>query len=86
MLNSVQHPVKVFSAFGRHPFHPRPEDGVFRCDPNKRITDAWHQFFPHVVKQDPTFTLTQAFILRRHFYINSIHEKGLFNPHWIWYI
>jgi hypothetical protein len=25
----------LFSAFGRHIFHPRPQDGVFRCDLNK---------------------------------------------------
>jgi len=24
-----------FFAFGRHTFHPRPQDGVFRCDLNK---------------------------------------------------
>ena len=35
MLNSFQHLVNVFSATGRHTFHPRPQDGVFRCDPNK---------------------------------------------------
>jgi len=35
MLNSFQHLVKIFSAFGRHTFHPRPQDGVFRCDLNK---------------------------------------------------
>jgi hypothetical protein len=23
---------QVFSAFSRHTFHPRPQDGVFRCD------------------------------------------------------
>jgi hypothetical protein len=32
---SFQHLVKVFSAFGRHTFHPRPQDGVFRCNLNK---------------------------------------------------
>ena len=37
MLNSFQHLVNVFSATGRHTFHPRPQDGVFRCDLNKRI-------------------------------------------------
>jgi len=35
MLNSFQHLVKIFSAFGRHTFHPRPQDVVFRCDLNK---------------------------------------------------
>jgi len=25
----------IFSAFGRHTFHSRPQDGVFRCDLNK---------------------------------------------------
>jgi len=25
----------LFSAFSRHTFHPRPQDGVFRCDFNK---------------------------------------------------
>jgi hypothetical protein len=30
MLNSFQHLVNVFSAFGRHTFHPCPQDGVFR--------------------------------------------------------
>ena len=35
MLNWYQHLVNVFSAFGRHTFHPRPQDGVFRCDLNK---------------------------------------------------
>jgi len=25
----------LFSAFGRHIFHPRPQDGVFRCAFNK---------------------------------------------------
>jgi len=34
---SFQHLVKVFSAFGRHTFHPRPQDGVFRCNLNKII-------------------------------------------------
>jgi len=38
MLNSFQHLVKIFSAFGRHTFHPRPQDGVFRCDLNKFMT------------------------------------------------
>ncbi|OGP93442.1 MAG: hypothetical protein A2156_00935 [Deltaproteobacteria bacterium RBG_16_48_10] len=37
MLNLFQHLVKVFSAFGRHTFHPRPQDGVFRCDSNKMM-------------------------------------------------
>jgi hypothetical protein len=32
MLNLFQHLVKIFSAFGRRTFHPRPQDGVFRCD------------------------------------------------------
>jgi len=35
MLNLFQHLIKVFSAFGRRTFHPRPQDGVFRCDLNK---------------------------------------------------
>ena len=35
MLNSFQHLIWFFSAFGRHTFHPRPQDGVFRCDLNK---------------------------------------------------
>jgi hypothetical protein len=26
----------VFSAFSRHTFHPRPQDGVFRGYPNKK--------------------------------------------------
>jgi hypothetical protein len=34
---SFQHLVKVFSAFGRHTFHPRPQDGVFRCNLNKDL-------------------------------------------------
>jgi len=38
MLNSFQHLVNVFSATGRHIFHPRPQDGVFRCDLNKDLT------------------------------------------------
>jgi len=40
MLNLVQHLVKVFSTFGRHTFHPRPQDGVFRCNLNK----GWFKF------------------------------------------
>ena len=35
MLNSFQHLVKFSSAVGRHTFHPRPQDRVFRCDLNK---------------------------------------------------
>jgi hypothetical protein len=42
MLDSFQHLVKIFSAFGRRTFHPRPKDGVFRCDLNK----FWVGFFP----------------------------------------
>jgi len=36
-LDSVlfQHLVCFFSAFGRRTFHPRPQDGVFRCGLNK---------------------------------------------------
>jgi hypothetical protein len=37
MLNSFQHLVKIFSAFGRHTFHPRPQDGVFRSDLSKNM-------------------------------------------------
>jgi hypothetical protein len=37
ILNLFQHLVNVFSAFGRHTLHPRPQDGVFRCDLNKVI-------------------------------------------------
>jgi hypothetical protein len=35
MLNWFQHLMKVFSAFGRRIFHPRPQEGVFRCGLNK---------------------------------------------------
>ena len=35
MLNLFQHLVRIFAAFGRHTFHPRPQDGVFRCDLNR---------------------------------------------------
>ena len=37
MLNSFQHLVKIFSAFGRRTFHPRPQDGVFKCAFNKEV-------------------------------------------------
>ncbi len=47
MLNSFQHLVKFFSAFGRHTFHPRPpvvgsnrQDRVFRRDLNKERTPS----------------------------------------------
>jgi len=36
MLNSFQHLVKIFSAFGRHTFHPRRRVGVFSCNLNKQ--------------------------------------------------
>jgi len=35
MLNSFQHLVKIFSAFGRHTFHSRTRDRVFRSNLNK---------------------------------------------------
>jgi prepilin-type N-terminal cleavage/methylation domain-containing protein len=38
MLNLFQHLVQFFSAFGRRTFHPRRQDGVFRCDLNKGVT------------------------------------------------
>ena len=34
MLNLFQHLVCFFSAFSRRTFHPRPQDGVFRCNLN----------------------------------------------------
>jgi len=37
-MNSFQHLIWFFSAFGRHTFHPRPQDGVFRCDLNNKKT------------------------------------------------
>ena len=39
-LNSFQHLVKIFSAFGRHTFHPRPQDGVFMCALNTTPTNS----------------------------------------------
>src|SRR4030042_6696078 len=36
MLNSFQHLICFFSAFVRRIFHPRPQDGVFRCAFNKK--------------------------------------------------
>jgi hypothetical protein len=35
MLNLFQHLVYFFSTFSRRTFHPRPQDGVFRCGLNK---------------------------------------------------
>jgi hypothetical protein len=35
MLNLFQHLVCLFSAFSKRIFHPRPEEGVFRCEFNK---------------------------------------------------
>ena len=35
MLNLFQHLICLFSAFSRYTFHPRPQDGVFRCGFNK---------------------------------------------------
>ncbi len=46
MLNSFQHLIWFFSAFGRHTFHPRPQDGVFRCDLNK-----FHVIFIEIVME-----------------------------------
>ena len=37
MLNLFQHLVYFFSAFSRRTFHPRPQDGVFRCGLNKYV-------------------------------------------------
>jgi hypothetical protein len=36
MLNLFQHLVCLFSAFSRRIFHPRPQEGVFRREFNKR--------------------------------------------------
>ena len=36
MLHLFQHLVYFFSAFSRRTFHPRPQDGVFRCGLNKK--------------------------------------------------
>ena len=36
MLNLFQHLVCFFSAFSRRTFHPRPQDGVFRCGLNNK--------------------------------------------------
>jgi hypothetical protein len=44
MLDSFQPLVKIFSAFGRHTLHPRPQDGVFRCDLKKE------NLFDHFLK------------------------------------
>jgi hypothetical protein len=38
MLNLFQHLVYFFSTFSRRTFHPRPQDGVFRCGLNKYIS------------------------------------------------
>jgi hypothetical protein len=38
MLNLFQHLVCLFSAFSRRIFHPRPQEGVFRCEFNKILS------------------------------------------------
>jgi len=40
MLNLFQHLVCLFSAFNRRIFHPRPQEGVFRCEFNKKVSIA----------------------------------------------
>src|SRR4030042_986654 len=42
MLNLFQHLVYFFSAFSRRTFHPRPQDGVFRCGLNKDAHYQWN--------------------------------------------
>jgi hypothetical protein len=46
MLNLFQHLVCLFSAFSRRIFHPRPQEGVFRCEFNKiesKILEGWRK-------------------------------------------
>jgi hypothetical protein len=45
-----------FSAFGRRTFHPRPQDGVFRCDLNKICRSPEGQgpdFCPTLHRKEP---------------------------------
>jgi len=43
MLNLFQHLVYFFSPFSRRIFHPRPQEGVFRCDFNKEIIKRFEE-------------------------------------------
>ena len=51
MLNSFQHLVKIFSGFGRHTFHPRPQYGVSRCDLNKAGKVVGIHLRPHDLRR-----------------------------------
>ena len=77
MLNSFQHLIWFFSAFGRHTFHPRPQDGVFRCDLNKEVRTKQVGFEPNKTQAGlPAYVLAYLKTVFREFRTSGTTRSG----------
>ena len=80
VMNLFQHLVCLFSAFSRRIFHPRPQEGVFRCDFNKDQHPIWGVFNTDQYDYYPYgdgYNKWGEFIPDWYFRINSVPEPSI---------